>query len=102
MVLQHIMTQPLKIKKANRLNFFGVRKANSSPPHFEYITIPLHYNLERSMDKWIHDNLKGRYYIGRTLKINPIDRSISEVLNIGFEEPKELSYFTLACPHLKY
>jgi len=54
------------------------------------------------MDKWIHDNLKGRYYIGRTLKIDPIDRGIAEVLNIGFEEPKELSYFTLACPHLKY
>lgn len=96
------MTNLLKIKKANRLNFYGVRKAPSAPAHFDYITIPLHYNLERSMDKWIHDNLKGRYYIGRTLKIDPINRGISEVLYIGFEEPKELSYFTLACPHLKY
>ena len=29
-------------------------------------------------------------------------KSIAKVLKIGFENPKELSYFTLACPYLKY
>ena len=100
--LQHIMTVPFKIKKPNRLNYFGVRKADAAPPHFEYITIPLHYNLEDAVIRWIQDNLKGRFYVGRTLRLISPDRSIDELLEIGFEEAKELSYFTLACPHLKY
>jgi len=49
------------------------------------------------MSTWVHDNLKGRYYIGST-----IDQNYKTVLKIGFEEPKELSYFMLACPLLKY
>ena len=29
-------------------------------------------------------------------------KAIAKVLKIGFEDAKELSYFTLACPYLKY
>ena len=59
------------------------------------------YNLEQTIQKWIHSNLKGRFYVGKGLHIDQTNK-ISESLRIGFEEPKELSYFTLACPHLKY
>jgi hypothetical protein len=45
--------------------------------------------------------MKHRFYIGRTLDIDSEDKVVP-FLRIGFEEPKELSYFTLACPHLKY
>jgi len=91
----------IKNKKINPLNFFDIRKLEVPPPHFEYITIPIRYNLEESLSKWIDENLKGRYYIGKDISIDH-ENSLASVLKIGFEEPKELSYFNLACPHLKY
>jgi len=91
----------LKNKKPNVYEVFGTRRTNSPPPHFEYIKIPLSYNLEQSISKWVISHLKGRYYIGKALSIDD-NRSIQHVLKIGFEEHKELSYFTLACPLLKY
>ena len=72
--------------------------------HFEFINLPMTYNLEDALSKWIEENLKGRYYIGKTLAIsNQTDNNqIMKCIKVGFENPKELSYFTLACPHLKY
>ena len=97
LVLLHTMN---KIRKPNALNLFGVRMPSSPPHHFEYIQIAQRYNLEKTITKWIDDNLRGRFYIGRSLCIKG-DQMI-ESLQIGFEQPKELSYFTLACPYLKY
>jgi hypothetical protein len=91
----------IKIKKPNHLSFFNIRKPKSPPPHFTYINIPMQYNLEVTISKWIEDHLKSRFYVGKDLFINN-DKKILECLKIGFEDPKELSYFTLACPHLKY
>ena len=45
--------------------------------------------------------MKGRYFVGRITDIDK-DKKVGVVLKIGFEEPKELSYFMLACPHFKY
>ena len=95
------MTTSLKIKKPNPLDFFSVRQPISAPPHFEYIFIPVQYNLEKTISRWITENLKGRFFIGKGLNISQ-NNVITESLKIGFEDPKELSYFTLACPHLKY
>lgn len=48
--------------------------------------------------------MKGRFYVGNslTLKKDNEAKTVHTVLKVGFEEPKELSYFTLACPLLKY
>ena len=78
-----------------------MRRPASPPPHFEYISIPLRYNLQESISKWIYDNLNGRYYVGSTINTNSSNH-LEKQLKVGFENPKELSYFTLACPHLKY
>jgi hypothetical protein len=94
------MTKKL-LKKPNPLNFFDCRQSRVPPPYFEYICIPLRYNLEASINKWINENLKGRYYLGRSINIDSAN-TVNSALKIGFEEPKELSYFTLACPLLKY
>jgi len=94
------MTKTL-LKNPNPLNFFDCRKSKVPPPYFEYISIPLSYNLEESISKWIYDHQKGRYYVGKSVGITE-ENSVSTILKIGFEDPKELSYFTLACPHLKY
>jgi len=90
-----------QLKKPNPLNLFGNRQSKVPPPYFEYIVIPLRYNLEVSMIRWIQDNLRGRFYVGRAVNIDSTN-SVIIALKVGFEEPKELSYFTLACPLLKY
>jgi hypothetical protein len=91
----------LKLKEPNALNFFEVRKANLPPPYFEYILLPTRYNLEQSLVKWIEQNLKGRFYVGKTVAVSN-SNGIENMTKVGFEEAKELSYFTLACPYLKY
>lgn len=95
------MTSLLKIKKPNILDFYEIRQSFTPPLHFVYINIPLQYNLEETIIRWIKNNLKGRFYVGQGLYLNKED-NIDTALKIGFEEPKELSYFTLACPLLKY
>lgn len=92
----------LKHKEPNYLNFFEIRRAKVPPPWFDYINIPLRYNMEQTLTKWIEENLKGRFYIGRSTQLSPETNSPESVCKIGFENQKELSYFTLACPYLKY
>ena len=87
--------------KPNALNFFGIRKMDVPPPHFEYMVIPQKYNLEKTLDKWIETHLKGRYYLGTTLAVGEVN-GLDTRLKVGFEDAKELSYYTLACPLLKY
>lgn len=89
------------LKEPNALNFFKIRQFKVPPGHFEYICIPMKYNLEDALVRWIDEHLKGRFYVGKTLALGS-DNQINPSIKIGFEEPKELSYFTLACPHLKY
>jgi hypothetical protein len=95
------MTTPLKIKKPNHLDFWDLRQPQSAPPHFDYINIPVQYNLQETITRWINFNLRGRYFVGKTVRSNA-NGNLEECLQIGFEDPKELSYFNLACPHLKY
>ena len=91
----------MKIKEPNPLDFLGIRRLNIPPDHFEYILLPYVYNIEQSIEKWIVENLKGRFYVGKSLSIND-NNQIDRVFKVGFEEHKELTYFTLACPLLKY
>ena len=90
----------IKQKDPNPLNIFEARQTNILPPHFDVLTQPMMYNLQESITRWIYDNTKGRFYIGRGVVLR--DNQIETVLKIGFEDPKESSYFALACPHLKY
>ena len=57
----------MKLKQPNHYNFFGIRKFKFPPPHLEYITLSTAYNLEKSIERWINSNLKGRYYLGKTV-----------------------------------
>lgn len=84
----------------NPLNFFDIRRLSCPPEHFEYLNIPIKYNLEDAVAKWIVDHLKNRFYLGKTVAL--VNDEIQPVIQIGFEDPKELSYFSLACPYLKY
>lgn len=90
----------MKLKEPNSLNFYGVRQVDILPPHFEVVTTPMTYNISESIVSWIQRNLKGRFYVGKG--ISTVENQLETVIKIGFEDPKEASYFTLACPHLKY
>jgi len=90
-----------KTGQPNALNFFDIRQTKVAPPHFEYITLKQNYNLDDAIAKWIVKNLKGRFFIGKRVALDK-ENAVTTLVNLGFEDPKELSYFMLACPLLKY
>jgi hypothetical protein len=87
--------------KVNPLNVLEVRRLEFCPPYFESIIITPSYNLNSAIDDWIFSNLTGRYYIGPAIGTDQ-STGLKQKLRIGFETSKEMSYFMLACPHLKY
>ena len=91
----------IKQKTPNPLNIFDVRKVKHAPPHFEYVNLPMMYNIEDSLSKWIEKYLKNRFYIGKNVSLDDNNKLIS-VITVGVEESKDMTYFMLACPHLKY
>ena len=44
-----------------------------------------------------YTNLRGRYYSDPTLAVGEVN-GLDTRLKVGFEDAKELSYSTLACP----
>ena len=91
--------------KINPLNVFGMRRTKFCPPHFESATVELTYNMSRALESWIEEHTAGRYYIGS--KIDPTFKGFSTTrvkysTIVAFENSKDLSYFLLACPYLKY
>lgn len=91
----------LKNGKPNSLNFFGMRRVDFAAPHFKYTSIDK-YNpaLIKNLDTWIKQNLNNRYYIGQGIALDNTNTIVYNT-RIGFESEKELSFFTIACPHLQ-
>jgi hypothetical protein len=90
----------LKNGKPNPLNYFELRRVEFSCPHFKYTTVDK-YNpiLIKNLDLWIRKNLNNRYYIGQGITLDNTNTIVYNT-RIGFESEKELSFFTIACPHL--
>ncbi len=82
-------------------DFFEIRRLSYESSHLATIDLPHTYNMESAISKWIDINLKKRYYLKKAVSLTK-ENKIDTVLRAGFEDPKELSYFVLACPHLKY
>ena len=59
-----------------------------------------HTETNEHIEKWILENLKGRYYIGRHLDVDR-NGTIKNYLLVAFESPKELSIFNLSCPYIQ-
>jgi len=89
---------PLAKGSVNPLNILGQRRLSFSPPHF--VSIRLNdIRMAEKFDRWIYSNLNSRYCIRTKLMLDR-DRKTTSVCEISFEEPKELSMFSLACPYL--
>ena len=91
----------IDLDNPNPHNLFDIRRLDVPPAYFEYSNIVFNYNLEEAIVDWITKNMKGRFYVGRSLELLS-DKNVDQCLKIGFENTKEASYFMLACPHLKY
>ena len=96
---QLITKMPLKSITAE--NFFKFRRLGYEAPFLNTIDLEFTYNLEKAVEKWIDNNLKSRFFLGKCVALTSKNK-IEDVIRVGFEDPKELSYFVLACPHLKY
>ena len=93
----------MKIKEPNALDILQARRVKFCPPHFATTNFPKRYNLERVICDWIETNLVGRYFYGSNIDLyTSKENEIVSVSTVGFESQKELSFFLLACPHLKY
>jgi hypothetical protein len=91
----------LKNGKPNSLNYFGIRRVEFAAPHFKYTIIEKYSPvLLKNLDTWIKHNLNSRYFIGQGLTLDNTN-TIVYTTRIGFESEKELSFFTIACPHLQ-
>ena len=90
----------LSLDKINPLNVLGCREVGDPPPHFHYLNIDLKYNMVGSLKQWVYENLRSRFYLGESLQL--CNNHFVIQIKIGFEEPKEASFFLLACPLLKY
>jgi hypothetical protein len=77
----------------------GLRKLSHIPPHFAKMT-------SRNVDKidvidiWIYTRLDSRYCVKKSYILDQ-DKKMVEVVEIGIEEPRELSMFSLGCSHLQ-
>lgn len=80
----------------NPLSVLNKRSLKWLPPHFSKVSLPMEYMLlDNKIEDWIKYKLKGRYCIVTT------PNGTNTVTTVGFEQEKELTYFMLACPHIR-
>lgn len=83
----------------NPIDVLKQRKLATVPPHFKKMRIS-DVSVFEGIEDWVKFKLKGRYYITKNPGIDSEGNLRSNVF-IGFEDSKELTYFMLACPHLR-
>lgn len=89
---------PLSRDQLNPLGILGLRKLNFIPIHFATVIIKKTVDINL-LEYWIIYHLNSRYAI-RTCMTLDDTTNITSVLEIGLEDPKEISMLTLGCPFL--
>lgn len=84
----------------NPLDVLKCRRANNLCAHFTKATLPDSAIYDENIIDWVQIKLKGRFFVLRNPTVDS-DGKFKSSLTIGFEDPKELTYFMLACPHLR-
>jgi len=84
----------------NALDVLNRRKVDYIPNHFSRMKVNDSEANIVETEFWIKNKLRGRYFL---LKIPAIshDGKLKNNTVVGFENHKELTYFMLACPHLR-
>jgi hypothetical protein len=76
-----------------------MRRLNFIPDHFARIIIKEYNSDIKILDHWINYNLNSRYAIRKTFAIDETKRMV-EAIEIGIEDPAELTMLTLGCAYL--
>lgn len=82
----------------NALSVLGFRKLPFIPKHFSKISIDHKFDT-KLVEHWIEYNLNSRYAIQVKYSLDQ-NRKMISVTEIGMEDPKELTMFSLGCQHL--
>jgi hypothetical protein len=82
----------------NALGILGFRKLSFIPEHFAKLVIENRYNV-KDIEHWIEYHLNSRYAIRDSYGLD-LTRKIVSVIEIGIEDPKELTMLAIGCNHL--
>ena len=88
----------LNRSQINPLGILGTRKLSFIPVHFTKIAVSASVDA-KIIDHWICYNLNSRYAIKKNFIVNDQNK-ITEVIEIGLEDSKEITILTLGCSHL--
>ena len=83
----------------NPLGVLGLRRLSFIPKHFTTVTVGNDLIDIKLLDHWINYHLNSRYAIKKSLKLDSL-KKITEVIEIGIEDPRELTMLTLGCPYV--
>ena len=82
----------------NPLGVLGLRKLTFIPEHFSKLSVDRSIDA-KLLEHWISYNLNSRYAIKKSLTVGQNNKMV-EILEIGIEDPRELTMLSLGCPHL--
>jgi len=88
----------LSRNEVNPLGVLGVRKLSFIPEHFTKLAVSNPVDI-KLLDHWINYHLNSRYAIKKTLSLDSNNKT-SEVVEIGIEDPREITMLTLGCPYI--
>lgn len=83
--------------RVNPMNVLGLRRLNHIPPHFAKMSTK-HIDRLEHIDSWIYTRLDSRFCVKKSYVVE--DKKLTEVLEIGVEDPKELTMLSLGCQYL--
>jgi hypothetical protein len=83
----------------NPLSVLGLRRLSFIPEHFAKVSIETTAIDIKLLDHWINYHLNSRYAIKKTLGLDS-SKKITEVIEIGIEDPREITMLTLGCPYV--
>lgn len=84
----------------NALDVIVKRRLDFIAPHFAKIKIGDKDYFDSDVESWIKVTLRGRYSVALLPATNH-EGHLKLALFAAFEDQKELTYFMLACPHLR-
>lgn len=84
----------------NPLNIIKKRKLDYLPPNFIRVQINDFDLYDDHLENWITHKLNGRYAISKIPFVDE-NKTLKLANFVGFEDHKEITYFTLACPYFR-
>ena len=88
----------LSRQEVNPLGVLGLRRLKFIPKHFTKISVDVTVDI-KLLARWIGYNLNSRYAIKQGYSLDS-DNRLTDVIEIGIEDPKEILMLTLGCPYI--